>query len=331
MRSVLVTGGGGFVGSALVRMLLDRGYEVRVLGRREYDHIRELGVHCHVGDIAVGETLRDAFSGIDTVFHTAAKAGIWGRWEDYRDSNIVGTKNVIENCLFSGIKRLVYTSTPSVVFDSGDICGGDESLSYPQKFLCNYARSKVEAEKLVLEADSEVLHTCAIRPHLVWGPGDPHLIPRLLERGREGSLKIVGNGENMVDISYVDNVAYGHILAGEMLGKSSKIRGQAYFIGQERPVKLYHWINGLYKELGIAPVERRVPFSLAFAVGACLEVVYKLGAIEKEPKMTRFLALQLARSHYFSHARAAADFGYKPLVTLEEGQRRLIDWVRQSA
>ena len=330
MRSALVTGGGGFVGTALVRMLLERGYEVRVLGRREYPHIKKLGARCFVGDISLQQTLAPAFAGVDIVFHTAAKAGIWGTWEEYRQTNIVGTQNVVRQSLEHDIRKLVYTSTPSVVFDQKDICGGDESLPYPEKFLCNYARSKVSAEKHVLKKNSERLQTCAIRPHLIWGPGDPHLIPRLLERGRQRSLKIVGSGLNLVDISYVDNVAHGHILAGEMLGKSSKIGGQAYFIGQERPVKLWQWINELYAALGIEPISRRVPFAAAYAIGGLLEALYQVGSVDKEPKMTRFLALQLARSHYFSHAKAAADFGYEPLVSLEEGQHRLINWARQS-
>ena len=328
MQSILVTGGGGFVGTALVRMLLDRGYDVRVVGRNEYPHLEGLGVVCHVADIADHESLTRPFSGVDTVFHTAAKAGIWGVHQHYYETNVLGTNNVVRQCQEQGINRLIYTSTPSVVFAGDDIVDGDESLPYAKKFLCHYARTKVAAEKHVLGSNSSNLQTCAIRPHLIWGPGDPHLIPRILERGREGGLKIVGNGQNLVDISYIDNVALAHILAAEKMGTSGIIGGHAYFIGQERPVRLWDWINEIFTELDIAPVTRRVPFSMAYGIGWIMEALYRLLPTKGEPKMTRFLAEQLSRSHYFSHARAARDFGYSPLVTLEDGQQRLLNWLQ---
>lgn len=330
MESILVTGGGGFVGSALVRKLVDRGYDVSVIGRRDYPYLSELGVHCYIGDIGDIDCLTEAFSNIDTVFHAAAKAGIWGPWQQYWHTNVLGTQHVVRKCQEHGIKRLIYTSTPSVVFAGDDICGGDERLPYAEKFLCNYARSKVMAEQHVLKSNSSALQTCAIRPHLIWGPGDPHLIPRLLERGRARALKVIGNGQNLVDISYIDNVVLAHVLAAEKMVKSGEIGGQAYFIGQERPVKLWDWINGIFTELDVEPVTRRVPFLIAYALGGVMEAVYRILPTQNEPKMTRFLAEQLAYSHYFSHAKAAREFGYEPAVSLEEGQKMLLKWLQGS-
>ena len=330
MKNVLVTGGGGFVGSVLVRQLLESGSNVIVAARNRYQELETLGAVSRVGDIAdrtfVDEICRD----VDTVFHTAAKAGIWGKWEEYERTNVEGTRNIILACKKHAVQRLVYTSTPSVVFDQDDIRNGDESLPYSSTFLCNYARSKAVAEELVLRANGSSFYSCAIRPHLVWGPHDPHLIPRLIERGKNRSLKIIGSGENLVDITYVDNVAHAHILAAESMEKSSKIGGQAYFIGQERPVKLWEWINELYRDLNIDPVESHVSFHVAYFIGMILEKTYSLFSVSKEPRMTRFIAEQLARSHYFKHDKARKDFGYKPIVSLEEGHNRLMQWLGES-
>lgn len=330
MKSVLVTGGGGFVGSSIVRRLLSHGYRVTIAARNRYSELEEIGATSCVGDISDADFVEESLKNVDTVIHTAAKAGIWGTWQEYEKTNVVGTRNVVQGCKKQGVKRLVYTSTPSVVFQGNDILEGNELLPYASRFRCHYPRSKVIAEKIVLEANDVNLCTCAIRPHLIWGPGDPHLIPRLIERGQRKALKIIGSGENIVDITYIDNVAEAHILAAQSMVDSSVVGGQAYFIGQERPVKLWQWINELYRDLAIAPIRRSVPFPLAFALGTILETFYLLFSPATEPPMTRFLAEQLARSHYFSHAKARKDFGYTPVVSLEEGHRRLLSWLEEN-
>jgi len=329
MKKVLVTGGGGFLGSAIVRQLLAKGCEVTVAGRHRYEKLERLGARCLVGDIGDRNFTAQSCQDVDTVFHVAAKAGIWGSWSEYRKVNIEGTVNIAESSRKNGVACLVYTSTPSVVFDRGSIEDGDENLPYARRFLCSYAKSKVAAERYLLEKISEELRVCALRPHLIWGPDDPHLIPRLLERGKTGELKIVGDGRNKVDITFVDNAAQAHILAAQSLHRSSRISGQAYFIGQERPVFLWDWINDLYRELGIAQLEKKVPLSAAYLAGWLLEILHGLARAKKEPRMTRFLALQLARSHFFSHERAKKDFGYEPLISIEEGQRRVIESLKR--
>ena len=329
MNKVLVTGGGGFLGSAIVRQLLAKGCEVKVAGRHLYEQLERLGARCLVGDIGDRNFTAQSCQEVDTVFHVAAKAGIWGSWSEYRKVNIEGTVNIADSCRKNGVACLVYTSTPSVVFDRGSIEDGDETLPYARRFLCSYAKSKVAAERYLLENISEELRVCALRPHLIWGPDDPHLIPRLLERGRTGELKIVGDGRNKVDITFVDNAAHAHILAAQSLHRSSRISGQAYFIGQERPVFLWDWINDLYRELGIAQLEKKVPLAAAYLAGWLLEILYDLARAKKEPRMTRFLALQLSRSHFFSHERAKKDFGYEPLISIEEGQRRLLESLKR--
>jgi nucleoside-diphosphate-sugar epimerase len=328
MEKVLVTGGGGFIGKALVQELVKRRVAVAVVGRNHYPELAALGVQCHQGDIRDLAFLERVLADRDTVFHVAAKAGIWGPREDYYSINVTGTTNVIAACRSQGVRHLVYTSTPSVVFDQNNLEGVDEATPYATRPLCHYAASKIRAEKEVLRAQSNNLNTIAIRPHLVWGPGDTNLVPRLLERGKSKTLKIVGSGANRVDIAYIDNVVHAHILAADNLWSSGSGAGQAFFIGQEESVNLWQWINELFARMGIPPVTRRVPFVAAYCAGLGLELMHTLLKSQGEPKMTRFVANQLAKSHWFSHAKAINILGYRQLVATGKGMDILIDWLK---
>jgi nucleoside-diphosphate-sugar epimerase len=323
MKKVLVTGGGGFVGSHIVKQLRAMDVTCIVLGRNAYPEVEALGAQCVQGDISDVFCLNEVTKDVDTVFHVAALAGIWGKWEDYHRINVLGTQNVLTAAMENGVRNFIYTSTPSVVFNGDDIVNGDETLPYGKKILCHYARSKIIAEKLVLESNNDTMQSCAIRPHLVWGPGDPHLIPRLLERGRGKELKKVGNCKNLVDISYVDNVATAHILAAKNLENTATAAGKAYFISQGEPVNLWDWIDDLFLRFEVPAIQKRVPFSLAYAAGYFLEKIHTVFTPDTEPKMTRFLAEQLAKSHCFSIKNAKKDLGYIPLISTEEGMKRL--------
>lgn len=330
INKVLITGGGGFVGRRIVEMLLQHGVQCRVMGRNAYHDLEQRGVACYVGNLNDISFVETACKGVDTVFHVAALAGIWGKWEDYFQTNVIGTRNVIAACVRNKVERLVYTSTPSVVFNGNDILKGDETLPYASRFLCHYAKSKVMAEKAVLQSVKKGVRCCAIRPHLVYGPGDPHLIPRLLERGRQQKLKIVGDGTNLVDISYVDNVAHLHLLGASSLSKSDKANGQVYFIGDEKPVNLWQWINDLFAAHDIPRLEKKVSERAAYGIGYVLEKVYTLLKKNEEPPMTRFVAEQLAKSHYFSHQKAKNDLGYQPIVSYEQGMKNLFTWIKNN-
>ncbi len=330
MKRVLVTGGGGFIGNALVRELVGRGVEVAVVGRNHYPELAALGVHCHRGDIRDLDFLERALAGRDTVFHVAAKAGIWGPRNEYYSINVVGTTNVITACLKNRVQHLVYTSTPSVVFKGDHLEGIDETAPYATKPLCHYAASKILAEKAVLRANGSHLKTIAIRPHLVWGPGDHHLVPRLLERGGANALKIVGTGENRVDIAYIDNVVHAHLLAADNLGAGGSGIGQAFFIGQDEPVSLWQWINDLFARMGIPPSTRKVPLTVAYSAGWVMEILSTVLRSREEPKMTRFVAQQLAKSHWFSHDKAKTLLGYQQQVSTAVGMDRLVGWLNTS-
>jgi nucleoside-diphosphate-sugar epimerase len=331
MNRVVVTGGGGFVGSALVRKLLARGDRVTVVGRSRYPELSRLGVTCLQGDIADRDFMVLACKNRDLMFHVAAKAGVWGRWQDYLRTNVYGTTACIASCQKNNVPALVYTSTPSVVIGRHDLEGVDERAAYAKNSLCHYARSKIIAEKLILRANSATLSTTAIRPHLIWGPGDPHLVPRLLDRGQRKKLKIVGDGANQVDITYIDNVVQAHLLAADNLLETGSAAGRAFFIGQKKPVVLWDWINTLFAEMNIEQVRKRIPFMAAYLAGGLLELIYSGLQRTAEPPMTRFVALQLARSHWFNHDAAEKILGYQPEISTGDGMKRLLRHYRNQS
>ena len=322
---VLVTGGTGFLGSAIVRMLIAKGHTTRSFSRGDYPHLRAAGMDIQRGDLTDIKALRQAAGGCEAVIHTAAKAGVLGPAEDYERTNVQGTRNVIQVCRELQIRRLVYTSSPSVVCTGGDEDGIDESTPYAQRFLADYPRTKTLAEQAVLAANDLELTTIALRPHLIWGPGDPHLVPRVLSRARAGKLALVGNGSNLVDSTYVENAALAHLLALEKLAPEATCAGKAYFISNGEPLAMETLLNHILSAANLPPITRYIQPQLAYAAGAILEMVYRRLWPQHEPIMTRFLARQLATSHWFQLDRARQDLGYQPLINLDEGFQRLRD------
>ncbi|QDT55339.1 3 beta-hydroxysteroid dehydrogenase/Delta 5--_4-isomerase [Caulifigura coniformis] len=330
--NALVTGGGGFLGRYVVEQLLAAGAKVRVYSRRRFPELEAQGVVSLAGDLRDAGRVADACQGVDTVFHTAAVPGIWGPWSLYYETNVVGTQNVIAGCVASGVARLVYTSSPSVVYDGRPHEGADESLPFPDHFSAHYPKSKALAEQAVLAANGSAgLRTIALRPHLIWGPRDNHLLPRLIQRARLGRLRQVGDGRNKVSMSYVENTAHAHLLAASALSEGRACAGKAYFINEPEPVVLWAWVNQLLAAAGLPPVRGKVPTSVAWMAGAGLEAVARLMRSKNEPIMTRFLASQLSSSHWYRIDAAARDFGYGPVVSAEEGLRRTTPDLRRWA
>ncbi len=325
--TVLVTGAGGFLGGALTRRLRQEGVPVRSLCRGDYPVLDALGVEIHRGDLQDPEAVGRAVRGCQAVFHVAAKAGVWGKREDFWQTNVVGTRNVLTSCRKEGVNRLIYTSTPSVIHAGGDVEGVDESAPYPSHFHAPYPETKAIAEREVLAANGPELRTVALRPHLIWGPGDTQLLPRILARARAGRLRMVGKPGKKVDAVYIDNAVSAHLLAWKALEGTGTCQGRAYFITNGEPILTADLINQMLHSGGLPAVHARIPESVAYAAGFILEVVYRLFRITSDPPMTRFMARQLATSHWYSIEAARRDLGYIPEITLEEGMRRLARWL----
>jgi 2-alkyl-3-oxoalkanoate reductase len=326
-QTVLVTGGGGFLGGAIVRLLVARGDSVRSFSRSRYPHLDTMGVDQIQGDLADAHALQTAFKDVDLVFHVAAKPGVWGPYDVFHQANVVGTENIIRACRDNTVGRLVYTSSPSVVFDGRDMAGGDESLPYPPAYQTHYPRTKAMAERRVRQAADNRLRTIALRPHLIWGPGDNHLVPRIIQRARR--LRQVGDGKNKVDTIYVDNAAHAHLLAAEKLALRPELSGRAYFISQDAPIPLWDMVNAILAAADLPPVTRTLSVASARRVGAALEWLYRTFRLPGEPQMTRFLAEELSTSHWFDIRAAKEDLGYRPLISTEEGLARLHRWLRE--
>ncbi len=327
---VLVTGGGGFLGQAVVKELLARGHAVTSASRSSYLNLGKLGSAQITLDLTDSRAVFDALEGFDAVVHCAAKTGIWGDPQAYKRVNVDGTHHIIEACLRHGIGRLVHTSSPSVCFDGKDHIDAGNELPYPKRFLCAYAETKAKAEVLALGANRhQSLSTCALRPHLIFGPGDPHLVPRLLERGRARKLLVVGPGTNVVSMTYVENAAVAHADALERLGPEATHAGRAYFLGQRDSVVLWDWVAELFRELDVPPIKRRVPMRVAKGLGAACELLWNALGRENDPPMTRFVALQLATSHSYDLGPAERDFGYRERVSMHEAMQRTLAALRE--
>jgi nucleoside-diphosphate-sugar epimerase len=319
----LVTGGGGFLGGAIVRALLARGDDVVSLARGDYPGLRAAGVETVRGDLADPGSVTTAGRGCEVIFHVAAKAGIWGRAADFERSNVEGTRQVLSACRSLGITRLVHTSTPSVVHAGGDIRGGNESLPYATRFSSDYPRTKAAAERLVLAAADAALGTVALRPHLVWGPGDTQLVAGILDRARSGRLRFVGGGSAVIDTTYVDDAVTAHLDAADRLAPGAPCSGRAYFVSSGEPRPVRDVVNAILAAAGLPAESRSVPLPVAVAAGGVAEALWRLLRRTDDPPMTRFLARQLATDHWFDISAARRDLGYRPSVGLDEGLRRL--------
>ncbi|KXU35035.1 3-beta hydroxysteroid dehydrogenase [Cephaloticoccus capnophilus] len=332
--STLVTGGTGFLGKRLVLRLLAEERRVTVLSRRADAELASRGVRFVCASLDDVQAVRAACAGQGTVFHTAAKVGVWGRYTEFYKTNVLGTRAVIEGCREHGVARLVYTSTPSVVYNGRDIAGGDESLPLTTRCPSPYPLTKAIAEREVLAANSENLRTAALRPHLIWGAGDPHLVPRLLAAARCGRLRIVGDGKNRVDMVHVENAVDAHLLAEAALHRDfarNTAAGRPYFITDGEPVRLWDWVDGLLRALGEPSVTRRISLRGALRLGGFCEGLWRAlpFLLRGEPPMTRFIAAELAKDHWFDIGAARRELGYVPRVSMEQGFRELIDWLHR--
>lgn len=322
--NALVTGGGGFIGFALVKELVRRDFNVTSFSRGDYPELRKTGVNTVRGDLSDLNPVLQATEGIDIIFHVAAKAGKSGVYREYYKTNVTGTENIIHACKVNKIKYLIYTSSASVVFNGENIEGSDESLPYPARPVSNYTATKAIAEKLILKADSHDLRTLALRPHLVYGRGDNHLLPGIISRAKTGRLRRIGDCENLVDVSYIDNVVAAHINAARAMLNRSEVTGKAYFITNGEPVLLWDFLDMILEAEGLEPLKKRVPAWTAIMISHIAEAFHRISLNEKET-LTPFIVSELIRSHWFNISKARNYLNYNPVISNIEGLRRMFE------
>lgn len=326
--NVLVTGGGGFMGMALIKRLIQEGHKVTSFSRREYPLHWALGITSIQADITDYKALEKACEDRDVVFHVAAKVGIWGEYDDYYSTNVTGTRNVIEACRKQGVGRIVFTSSSSVVFDGTDLDGIDESYPYPAKYLSHYSATKAMAEQLIIESNSVSLKTISLRPHLVWGPYDSHLIPGILKRANYGKMRRIGDREHFIDTTYIDNMVDALMLAAESLQTKPEAAGRNFFITNGEPARVWDFVNSIIQIVGHEPVQKRMPEKVAMLAAGTSEFLHKSFKLKTEPFMTRFAIKELCTNHWFDISNARDILGYNPSVTYAEGFKNLKEYLK---
>lgn len=336
-RRALVTGGGGFIGGGIVRALRGRGVEVTSLARSSYPELDALGVGQIQADLRDSGAVAGACEGMDVVFHVAAKAGAWGDPSVYEAINVGGTQAIVDGCRAHGVAHLIFTSSPSVVFPGGDMEGADESVPYPNHYEAAYPQTKAMAEKLVLAANSETLATVSLRPHLVWGPGDNNLAPRILARAKTGALRRIASGPDdpgkLVDVTYIDDAVAAHLCAWERLAEggdaAAQAKGRAYFISSGNPVPTWTMVDRILEAGGQPKLDKTVSPKAARFVAGIIEGVHRLLNREGEPKMTKWVVQELSTAHWFDISAAKTRLGYEPRSDFEAGMRALAESLRQ--
>ncbi len=308
---------------ALVRRLVKEGHDVASFSRNSYSQHIELGVKSFTGDISNPAHIFTACKDIEAVFHTAAKVGFWGTYADFYKTNVSGTENLINSCISNGVGRLIFTSSASVVFDGTHLEGINESVNYPLVAASNYTATKAIAEQMVLQANSGFLRTISLRPHLVWGPGDTQLIPKMIQRAESGKLRRPGKRDYFIDTTYIDNLIDAQLLALDKMELDKAICGKPFFITDGKPVKSWDFINSILMTAGVDPIKKTFPKAFALAVAWIIEKTNQLLKSNKDPFISRFLIHELCTHHWFDISAARSLLGYQPAIGFNEGIRRL--------
>ncbi|EGC34899.1 3beta-hydroxysteroid dehydrogenase [Dictyostelium purpureum] len=326
-KSFLVVGGCGFLGRFIVESLLNKGEtNVHVFDiRKSFEDDR---VTFHIGDIRKQEDLEKACKGITTVFHTASPTHGMG-YDIYYSVNVVGTQKLVDACIASGVKQLVYTSSSSVVFNGSDIAGGDETMPYVKKHFDPYNKTKELGEKEVIKAHGSGLLVCALRPAGIFGPREVQGWPQFLNAAKEGKNKFMfGSGDNLCDWTYIDNVVHAHILAAEHMTPESNVSGNIYFITNDEPIPFWDMPIYAYEAFGYEKPKIKIPFTLMYGIAWVIEIIVLLLSpfVKIHPTITVFRMVYTNATRYFNIEKAKRDLKYKPIVPLKEGMKRTKEW-----
>ena len=317
---VLLTGSSSLLGAQVVRQLVQRGDTVRVMQRRPSAVAEELGLEQHLGDVVDETVATGAVAGVDTVIHLAARVGVVGTRKQFFETNVVGTRVMLAAAKSAGVQRFVFVSSPSVAHTGAALAGQAAEPADPRHAKGEYSKSKALAEKEVLAADGSGITTIAVRPHLVWGPGDTQLVGRIVERARQGRLALVAGGRPLIDTTYLDNAADAVIAAAD---RAQAGHGRAFIVSNGEPRTVEEMVARICEAAGERPPDRSVPRAAAWAAGAVAETVWKVSGRQDDPPMTRFLAGQLGTAHWFDLHQSQEVLQWRPAVSLDEGFARL--------
>lgn len=316
---VLVTGASGFLGQATAAAVRDAGHEVRTFQRRPSG---VPGVQDVAGTMTDDAAIARAVDGVEAVVHLAAKVSLAGDPADFARVNVDGTRSLLRAARAAGVARFVFVSSPSVAHTGSSLVGADAGPAEPSRARGDYARTKAGAELLALDADAPDFAVVAVRPHLVWGPGDTQLVGRIVERARAGRLPLLDSGAALIDTLYVDNAATAMVAALERVTDDG-VHGNAYVVTNGEPRPVAHLLAGICTASGVRPPQWHVPAAVARAAGSVVEAVWRVRPGEDEPPMTRFLAEQLSTAHWFDQRRTRQDLRWTPSVSIDEGLGRL--------
>ncbi|KZE92072.1 3 beta-hydroxysteroid dehydrogenase/Delta 5--_4-isomerase [Agromyces sp. NDB4Y10] len=317
---VLVTGASGYLGGAVAGELIRRGHDVRTLQRRPSRVDGALDV---LGDVTDAARVRTAVAGMDAVVHLAAKVSLAGAPAEFDAVNVEGTRTLLDEARRAGVTRVVHVSSPSVAHAGTSLVGDGTGRADPDRARGDYARTKALGELLALESDAPGFAVVAIRPHLVWGPGDPQLVGRIVERARTRRLPVIGNGAALIDTTYIDNAVAAIVAA---LDRAERVHGRAYVVTNGEPRPVGELLAGICRACGVPAPAWRVPAGAARGAGAAVEALWRLRPGRDEPPMTRFLAEQLSTAHWFDQRRVREDLDWAPTITIDEGLARLAAW-----
>lgn len=319
---VLVTGASGLLGGAVARLLLERGHRVRTFQRRPAG----IGsAEDSMGSLTDPAAVRRAVDGMEGVIHLAAKVSFAGAEEDFRQVNVEGTRTLLAASRAAGVRDFVFVSSPSVAHFGSSIVGAGAGAAVPELARGNYARTKAAAELLALAADGPDFRVTAVRPHIVWGPGDTQLVERVLTRAHAHRLPLLGHGAALIDTTYVDNAAAAIVAA---LDRMDHAHGQALVVTNGEPRPVGELISQICTACGAPAPRLRVPGWLARGAGAAVEMLWTMRPGQDEPPMTRFLAEQLSTAHWFDQQETRRVLDWEPAVSLDEGLERLAAYYR---
>jgi nucleoside-diphosphate-sugar epimerase len=324
---VLVTGATGFLGKALARRLQSRGDEVTALGRNTIvlAELEKEGIRPCRADLADGETIKAACHGHDVVFHAGALSSAWGPARLFYEANVIGTQNVIAGCEAARVRRLVYVSTPSIYFRFESRLDVREDAPLPAVAVNEYARTKLLAEQEVDRAFTRGLPVISIRPRAIFGEGDNAILPRLINRLQTGHMRVIGDGQNITDLTYVENVVDALLLCANA---PEALLGYKYNITNGEPLPLWDLIRKVCEALGYEFPRRRISYPVALGLATGMEMVNSLLPGRPEPLLTRYMVGVLAKSTTLDISAARRDLGYAPRISVEEGFQRFMLWCK---